>query len=463
MSSGFGIGRQAAACLPVPRLCPGIAQRVAIEDRPHVLVGPRRKRVVGSNAGRKAHVRGSGMRFGGTVVVVLLAPCFAACGSSEGADTTATRTFANRIGPSIEQWRHSFTATMTLVLPGTTLGAVKGNGVVVAVGNGEAVLGSTPMDADAVLHVGSITKLFTAALILRLDQEGKLSLDDSIEKWFPSAPQADRVRVRMLVEHTSGLPDLDPTLVGALSTDEVILNALREGAREDPGSVFRYNNLGYLMLGVISERVGGSSWPDQLKAAFFDPLGLKKTYVFGHQQGPPAIAGYDLACAEGTANSCIGKSSTVLPVSDSPQWKGAWSAGGIASSARDITTWVRALVGGSVLDDARRTMMRTLTPQSSSYYVRAYEEAGETQFALGEGTGLQGYRVPGAGDCWGHAGSIPGSNGFTAFCPDLDLAITVLNNVNPAGDNPIAPGLLALAIPVDRALAAVQGSRPQRR
>jgi CubicO group peptidase (beta-lactamase class C family) len=289
---------------------------------------------------------------------------------------------------------------------------------------------------------------------MRLDQEGRLRLTDKLSNWYPDAPNASEITVRMLVEHVSGLPDLDPNKVGTVSTDELIQQTLAQGAKEPPGSTFRYNNLGYLLLGKIAESATGSTYGELVRQQFLDPLRLTNTYVNGEQAGPAAINGYDVECGGGSAASCIGKPSTLSPVSDSPQWTAAWSAGAVVSNAEDLTRWIRALVAGDVLDEQHRTMMRTMTTQSSTYYADAYKASGTTPLFIGEGTGLQGYRVPGVGDCFGHAGAIPGSNSITAYCPDAALAITVLNNSYPAGDNPGAPGIVQLAPPALAALGS---------
>ena len=219
-----------------------------------------------------------------------------------------------------------------------------------------------------------------------------------------------------------------------------------------PGTEYQYLNAGYIILGRIAEKASGKVYADLVHTRFVIPLGLHNTYVDGYGTGPEVVKGYDLACAGATGSDCLGKPSKPAAVATSPQWKGAWSAGGMVSSARDQTVWLRDLVAGHVLDAAHGRLMKTLTPLSSRYYTDAYAKAGLAPVQLGEGAGLATWDVPGVGKCLGHAGSIPGSNGIAAYCPDHDLSIAILTDVNPAGSSPGYPGLLALAPAALRAL-----------
>jgi D-alanyl-D-alanine carboxypeptidase len=349
----------------------------------------------------------------------------------------------------VATWRASYQPSMQFTIPGTVVGAASGDDDVVIVASGDAVLGSEPMTTDAAFHIGSMTKLFTAALIMQLDQEGVLSLDDTIEQWLPAAPNASTVTVRMLVEHTSGLYEIDLSLVGTRSTEDLVAESFTHAPVNDPGTAYTYLNNGYLMLGLIAQDAAGTPYDRLVHDRFIEPLGLTGTYLDGFGDGPTAVNGYDLSCDAGTESDCLAKPSKPVPVASSLQWTGAWSAGGMVSTARDQAVWIRALVTGAVVDAEHRALMQTLTPLSSEYYADAYAKAGITAVQLGEGAGLTTWSVPGVGNCLGHAGSIPGANGVGAHCPDADLTVVILNAVNPAGESPGYPGLVDLA-PVAR-------------
>ena len=388
----------------------------------------------------------------------------AGCGSGSGTasstnpPTTVSATsddgaFAAAMADPLASWLGSFqTGSMAFTIPGTIVGAAVGDGPVSLAAGGEAVLGSQPMAVDDAFHIGSMTKLFTAALIMQLDQEGVLSLDDTIDTWFPTAPNGSTITVRMLLEHESGLYELDFSLVGTASNQALIDDVFTQTPIAEPGTEYQYLNAGYIILGRIAEEAAGMPYGDLVQARFIDAFGLLSTYLDGAGNGPEAVQGYDLTCAGASASDCLGKASTPQAVDSSPQWIGAWSAGGMVSTARDHAVWLRALGAGDVVDAAHRKLMQTLTPLSSQYYSAAYSKAGIPSVQLGEGAGLATWKVPGVGDCLGHAGSIPGSNGIAAYCPDSDLAIVVLNNVNPAGGSPGYPGLIDLAPAALRAI-----------
>ncbi|MEF2979308.1 serine hydrolase domain-containing protein [Subtercola sp. YIM 133946] len=362
----------------------------------------------------------------------------------------------------IAAWRTSYlTSSMTFAVPGTVVAASVGTGPVARVASGDAVLGSEQLEVDDAFHIGSMTKLFTAALIMQLDQEGVLSLDDTLDRWYPEAPNASAITVRMLLQHESGLAELDFDLVGTATTQQVIDDVFAQPPVSPPGTAYAYLNAGYIILGSIAEKATGSSYDTLIQTRFIGPLGLTNTYLDGAGTGPAAVDGFDLGCAQGTGGDCLGKPSTATPVTPtpSPQWVGAFSAGGMVSTAHDQAVWIRDLVAGDVLDAPHRAEMQTLTPLSSNYYGAAYAKAGVPAIQLGEGTGLASWAVPGVGTCYGHAGSIPGSNGIAAFCPDTDLAIVILNDLNPAGLTPGYPGLLELAPPALHALTGNTSTR----
>jgi D-alanyl-D-alanine carboxypeptidase len=378
-----------------------------------------------------------------------------ACGSdSDLSDDTSGTTaapsgetaFADSMASPIATWRTSFqTSSMTFTVPGTVVGASVGDGPVELAASGDAVLGTTPMGVDDAFHIGSMTKLFTAALIMQLDQEGFLSLDDTIDTWFPQAPNGSKITVLMLLEHESGLYELDMSLVGTATNQEIVDNVFEQAPIAEPGTEYQYLNAGYIILGRIAEEATEEPYDQLVHARLIEGFHLESTYLDGYGEGPQAVDGYDLSCAGGaTGSDCLGLPSTPQAIESSPQWKGAWSAGGMVSTARDQATWLRALVAGDVVDQAHKQLMQDLTPLSSAYYSAAYSKAGITAVQLGEGAGLATWAVPGVGDCHGHAGSIPGSNGIAAYCPDEDLSVAILNNANPAGTTPGYPGLVEL-------------------
>lgn len=271
--------------------------------------------------------------------------------------------------------------------------------------------GDAPLAADDRFHVGSITKTFTAALIMQLDQSGDLSLDDTVDTWLDYPGGAD-VTVEMLLGHTSGLPDFSgmPGHRRSATPEESIALAATGTPLFRPGERWSYSNTNYIMLGVIAEAVTGVAWEEQVRERFFEPLSLTDTYVWEGTARPPTVAGSRMSCGEPGEPRCVPRPGfTVVPVTDGFDWTVAWSAGAIVSTPADLATWMDALVAGDVLDSEHRALMTTPTPQS----VEALAELppfGRLRWS-GAGLGLLQYEVSGFGTGWGHEGNI---NGFVS-------------------------------------------------
>jgi D-alanyl-D-alanine carboxypeptidase len=385
-----------------------------------------------------------------TALVAVLAGC---ASSDQSRPASPSDSFSADLAAPIAEWRTSYLASsMTFAVPGTVVAASIGEEPIALAASGDAVLGKEPMAVDDAFHIGSMTKLFTAALVMQLDEEGVLALDDTLDHWFPEAPNGSEITVRMLLQHESGLYELDMSLIGTATNQQVIDNVFAQTPIARPGTQYQYLNAGYIILGRVIEEASGRRYQDLVQSRLIEPYELTSTYLDGYDPGPSAVSGYDLGCGVGsTGGDCLGQPSEAVPVSPDPslQWTGAWSAGGMVSTARDQARWIRALVAGDVVDDAHKAEMKTLSTLSSTYYRDAYAAAGIPAVQLGEGAGLASWALPGLGTCVGHAGSIPGSNGVAAYCPDDELAIVILNDIDPAGLTPGYPGLVELA-PVAR-------------
>lgn len=391
-------------------------------------------------------------RFTAIATVLVLAGALAACAPEPGSSPTSTESptsaadavFADRMAAALTQWRASpSTGPFAFEIPGTALAASLGDGEVVATASGEGEPG-VPLAPDATFHIGSMTKLFTAALVMQLDQEGVLSLGDTIDRWFPAAPNGGTITVRMLLQHESGLDELDFDLVGHVTPQQLVDDVFTRAPVFAPGTEYEYLNAGYIMLGRIAELAAETPYAELVDTRFIEPLGLTSTYLDGEGSGPEAVDGFVLVCDAGEGADCAKQFGTVEHQETSPQWTGAWSAGAMVSSARDQAHWIRALVGGDVVDERHLEQMLEITPLSSEFFTATYGAQGVPAVQLGEGTGLATWNVPGVGRCHGHAGAIPGSNGIAAYCPEAGLAIVILNAIEPAGLTPGYPGLTPL-------------------
>jgi len=265
----------------------------------------------------------------------------------------------------------------------------------------------TPMRSGDRFRVGSVTKTFVAALVLQLAGEGKLSLDDTVEKWVPGlVPGGDRITVRELLNHTSGLFDylndgdgtvLQPYVKGDLGhvwTPQAIVGvATKHPPHFPPGGGWSYSNTGYIVLGLIVEAATGDALAAELKRRLFVPLGLSRTSL----DASPRIAG---RYAHGYYHFPRKPLIDVTGVSPTL----AWAAGGIVSTVADLAQFYRALLGGRVLTPDLLHAMETTTSMGvvGEDYGLGLWETRTLGFA-------RTFRLSCAADrVWGHDGDFPG-------------------------------------------------------
>lgn len=349
----------------------------------------------------------------GAAVSVLLLVAAASSGCSSSAD--ANSAVSQALTETLTQIRAEQGEPLAITLPGVAAAALTKSGdkqILSSEVSGPAnPPGDTPLLADERFHIGSLTKTFTAALIMQLDQAGQLSLSDPISTWL-DYPGGENITVEMLLGHTSGLPDFSE-MSGQSRTatpQESIALAATGTPLFAPGSEWAYSNTNYTMLGVIAEEVTGKPWADEVQQRFFEPLGLSNTYVWQGTEQPPTADGSRLSCGEEGEPKCVQQPGfTVLPVTDGFDWTVAWSAGAVVSTPADVVTWMQALVVGDVLDAEHRQLMTTPTPQSQAALAQLPPYGSLTW--TGAGLGLLQYEIAGQGVGWGHSGGI---NGFTS-------------------------------------------------
>ncbi|MGB1377433.1 MAG: serine hydrolase domain-containing protein, partial [Miltoncostaeaceae bacterium] len=208
---------------------------------------------------------------------------------------------------SVGELRESLGRPWGLPIPGLAAAATMGpdgRPGVAASGSSDPP-GSRPLDVRDRFHIGSITKTFTAALILQLDQERRLALGDPISTWV-DFPGGDRITVRMLLGHTSGIADFtdDPGYRAKQEPADLIAIAARLEPVFAPGESWAYSNTNYTMLGVISEQVTGRSWGEEVEARFLTPLGLTDTYLWQGRARPRTVDGSRVACGAAGEPDC---------------------------------------------------------------------------------------------------------------------------------------------------------------
>ncbi len=300
-----------------------------------------------------------------------------------------------------------------------------------------------PVTAQTEFGIASMSKTFLGALIFRLVEEGRLSLDQAVAPLLPGVRVGKTVTVRMLLDHTSGLADfffgkgIDKALLSDRGATWTAARALGYVGKPyfPPGSGWHYSNTNYLLLGLIAERVGGAPVATQLRARFFDPLGLTGAYVQLVEPPPlPVAHGYAFDRPGIAARPRdVSDGSSVMPFTSVVSAAG--SAGDVAATSEDLARWARALYGGQVLQhttlaDAIRDVR--LTARFHPY--------------VPYGLGIQVTRINGR-VAFGHTGQLLGFRGELRYLPAAGLAIAIVTNQNRIGTDSIVAALLKIALP----------------
>lgn len=303
-----------------------------------------------------------------------------------------------------------------------------------------------PVTRDTAFSLASVSKTYTAAVALRLVESGRLALDAPVAPLLPPLAFAvdPRVTVRMLLEHTSGLPDyflnvrIDRPLQAEpdvlWSTDRAL--SFVPSRRTVPGTEYRYANTNYLLLGLVIEQVTGVPLAALVRALLLEPLGLEATWY--QLAEPPAVARLARAhrlvgLGEAAVARVVAPASDVLPFRSVVSAAGG--AGGIAATADDAARWMAALGRGDVLGGATyEEMTRGVRPGRAPADGRPY------------GLGVQLSRIAGR-VAIGHSGRYLGFRSVVRYLPGERVAIAVLTNQSVVDPSRIATALLALVLP----------------
>ena len=283
-----------------------------------------------------------------------------------------------------------------------------------------------PMPLDAMFVIGSVTKQFTAAAVLRLRDEGKLSLDDEITRWLPDFDtRGHTVTLRHLLGHTAGIGDFtEAPEFGSLSTnirfprDSAYALLQRLPPQFAPGEVQIYNNSGFWLLGLVVEKASGMTYEDYVEQNLFAPLGMTRSmYCHSEENVPRRAHGYFVS-----RDSVVRRAWTI-----SHTWP--FAAGSLCSTVGDMVTWLQALHGGKVL-----------SPASYAEFI--------TPARLNDGTPLRygmGVQVgpdPSGLMYLGHGGRAPGFWVEAGWYPEAEMAVVVMiNTVGPLDPQEVVTNL----------------------
>lgn len=304
------------------------------------------------------------------------------------------------------------------------------------------VAAARPVTTDTAFPVASVSKTFTAALILGLVEDGKLSLDSTAKTYLPTLAIDPAMTVRELLDHTSGLRDF---YFGA-GIDKALLTSptrVWDAARSlsyvgkpyaRPGVSWHYSNTNYLILGLVAEVVGGAPVAGQLRDRFFTPLGLDHTYYQAVETPRgPVVHSYRFT-GPATTLPAIDLSDGTSVVPFTSVVTAAAAAGSIATSADDLAHWARALYGGEALAPAMRDAMVDDVLRTAQF-----------KPAIAYGLGVQAVTVDGHA-ALGHSGRFLGARAVVRWLPAERIAIAVLTNQSRSDPNAVLTDLLKLAL-----------------
>ncbi|MEU3964065.1 serine hydrolase domain-containing protein [Streptomyces buecherae] len=318
-------------------------------------------------------------------------------------------------------------------VPGALAQARDGHGV----WNGDAGVANLrtgkPRGEHDRYRIGSITKTFTATVLLQLQAEGKVDLDASVDTYLPGVVRGNghdghAITVRQLLNHTSGIfnytadADFGETYLGVgflkhrydtLAPREAIAIAMRHQPDFEPGTGWNYSNTNYMLAGLIIEKVTGTPYATQVRQRVIKPLGLRSTTLPGTRAGMPGPHGRGYSKFPDDPRGKI-HDTTLL----NPSW--GWAAGEAISTSADLNRFYAALLQGRLLPRAALAEMKTTVPVGDDVPLRY-------------GLGVAELRLSCDATVWGHDGGIPGSSSYAFSSEDARHQIALNLNADWTG------------------------------
>ena len=322
--------------------------------------------------------------------------------------------------------------------PGASILVVKEGKTILRKAYGMANLElNVPLSSEMVFRIGSVTKQFTSAGIMKMVEQGKLKVSDSITEYLPEYPtHGHNITIENLLTHTSGIKsytDMGETMKEIvnedLTVDELVASFKDAPMDFAPLSAYEYSNSGYALLGAIIEKISGKSYADYIQEEFFTPLGMTSSYYGSFTKIIPNRAmGYQVV-----ENGFLNAEYMSMRV--------PYSAGSIVSTVDDLQRWTNALHSGKVVSEQSYQKMTTPFVLSTGKNAGSDESGQGYGYALNV-TDLKGHRKV------GHSGGIPGFITMVQWIDDEKLLVIVLSNTGNPVFSPatIANQLSAIAM-----------------
>ncbi len=278
--------------------------------------------------------------------------------------------------------------------------------------------------------IGSLTKQFTAACILSLEEQGKLELDDKLSKYIPDYPKGDQITIKMLLNQTTGIKDYTEIPDSGSHSDVVpypplqIINEFKRAPYNfPPGTRWEYSNSNYFLLGYIVEKVSGESYSDYLQKNIIQKARLKNTGM----NKTDSVLQYRAKGYESAGFYYVSAPYFVV--------EGPYSAGGMYSTVSDLYYWEKALMGNKVLSGL--SVKKMTTPYMGHYGYAQFIDSLEKHKRI-----------------W-HNGGIPGFSSALSHYPENDITIVLLSNIESSNAMAISNALAGILfnLPVINAYA----------
>lgn len=318
--------------------------------------------------------------------------------------------------------------TRNLGIPGVTFAARFRDGSVVSLASGMADAETGKLMAPGtMMFSGSVGKTFVAAIVLKLAADGRISLDDKASKyldgepWFGKVPNAALIAVKMLLNHTAGVPEYvyhdelwkqisrDPGKTWSVAERMAFIT--NDPPSNPPGGGWNYADSHYILLGAIIEKVTGKSYYEVLGEEILTPCGLRHTLPADRREIPGLAAGYtelspELYIPHKVLNNGL--------YAFNPQLE--FTGGGLVTNVDDLTAWGSLLYGGDVLPAREKMLMLTTAPFPTTLPANA-------RYGLG--------CIIGENEAWyGHTGFVPGYITILQYIPEQGLALAMQVNTD---------------------------------
>lgn len=297
----------------------------------------------------------------------------------------------------------------------------RGNEILLSKGYGSANLEwDLPNSPSTKFRLGSLTKQFTAASILLLEERGKLKVEDPVKKYLPDAPAAwDKITIFNVLTHTAGLPNFTSfpdyqSTEPFPTTAEKLVGRFRDKPLDfEPGEKWSYSNSGYVLLGYLIEKISGGSYEKFVQENIFTPLGMKDS---GYDSNSAIITHRAAGYAPG-ANGPVNAGFIHMSVPH--------GAGGLYSTTEDLLRWEQGLFGGKLLSAASLQKMTTPFKDDYAFGLQVHTSHGHKTID--------------------HGGGIEGFNTFLAYYQESKITVIALANLNGPAVGEISGKLATLA------------------